>query len=209
MLAVNFFSESEKVEIAAAIREVEQNTSGEIAVMVVDESDSYPEANILSGFILGGLVSLVITELFFYDSLTYFMIFFAGLSLLIGWLTENCPPLKRIFIAKNRLDELVREQAVQSFFEKGLYKTRDATAVFFFISLFEHKLWILADEGINSKISDYDLRVYAREMANGIKQGRAAEVLCLEIDKLGKVLAEHFPARHDDENELPNQVIVG
>ena len=209
MQAENFFSESEKVEIAAAIKEVEQNTSGEIAVMVVSESDSYPEANILSGLILGGLVSLVITELFFYDSLTYFMIFFAGFSLSIGWITEHLPALKRIFIAKNRLDELVREQAVQSFYDKGLYKTRDATAIFFFISLFEHKLWILADKGINSKISEYELRVYAREMANGIRQGRAAEILCLEIAKLGDLLAEHFPARHDDENELPDQVIVG
>jgi putative membrane protein len=154
-------------------------------------------------------VSLVITELFLYDSLTYFIILLTGASLFIGWMAEHLPALKRLFISKNRLDELVREQAIQSFYEKGLYKTRDATAVFFFISLFEHKLWILADEGINSKISDYDLRVYAREMADGIKQGRAAEVLCIEIGKLGELLAEHFPARHDDEDELPNQVIMG
>jgi putative membrane protein len=209
MKAENFFNDSEMAEIAAAIKEVEKNTAGEIAVMVVDESDSYPEANILAGLILGGLVSLVITELFLYDSLTYFIILLTGASLFIGWMAEHLPALKRLFISKNRLDELVREQAIQSFYEKGLYKTRDATAVFFFISLFEHKLWILADEGINSKISDYDLRVYAREMADGIKQGRAAEVLCIEIGKLGELLAEHFPARHDDEDELPNQVIMG
>ena len=209
MKAETFFSAEEKAEIAAAIKTAEQNTAGEIAVMVVDESDSYPEANILSGLILGGLVSLVITELYFADSLTYFMIFFAVLSLFSGWMTGLFAPLKRIFISKNRLDELVREQALQSFYGKGLHMTRDATAVFFFISLFEHKLWILADKGIYSKISEYELRVYARDMANGIRQGKAAEVLCLEIAKLGEVLAEHFPARHDDENELSDQVIVG
>ncbi|MDX1775082.1 MAG: hypothetical protein R3297_00715, partial [Desulfobulbales bacterium] len=180
-----------------------------IAVMVVDASDSYPEATILSGLILGGLISLVITELYFHDSLTYFMIFYAGLSICTGWLTNHFAPLKRIFISKNRLDELVREQALQSFYEKGLHLTRDATAVFFFISLLEHKLWILADKGIYSKISEYELRVYARDMAEGIRKGKAAEVLCLEIAKLGQLLAEHFPARHDDENELPDQIIVG
>ncbi len=208
MKAENFFSAGENTEIAAAIKEVENNTAGEIAVMVVDESDSYPEGNILSGVILGGLVSLIITELFFDDSLTVFMIFFAGLSLVTGWITEHLPPLKRIFISKNRFDELVREQAVQSFYERGLHNTRDATGVFFFISLFEHKVWILADTGINSRLSQQDLQVYANDMAKGIRQGCAAEILCREIASLGEVLAQHFPAKHDDENELSNEVIV-
>lgn len=209
MKAENFFTERENAEIAAAIKEVEKNTSGEIAVMIVDESDSYPEADILSGVIIGGFVSLVITELFFGDSLTVFMIFFAGLSLVTGWMTEYFPALKRIFIAKNRMDELVREQAVQSFYERGLHKTRDATGVFFFISLFEHKVWILADTGINSKITPQELQVFAADMAEGIRQGRAADILCQEIANLGTVLAEHFPPRQDNENELSNRVIVG
>ncbi|MCL7488969.1 MAG: hypothetical protein M8357_12445 [Desulfobulbaceae bacterium] len=209
MKAENFFTERENAEIAAAIRDVEKKTSGEIAVMVVDESDSYPEADILSGVIIGGLVSLAITELFFGDSLTIFMIFFAGLSLVVGWMTDRLPALKRIFITKNRMDELVREQAVQSFYEKGLHKTREATGVFFFISLFEHKVWILADTGINSRFTPQELQVYASDMAEGIRQGRAAEILCREIAGLGEVLAEHFPARDDDENELSNEVIVG
>lgn len=209
MKAENFFSESENADIAAAIEAVENNTAGEIAVMVVDESDSYPEGNILSGVIVGGLISLVITELFFQDSLTVFMIFFAGLSLVAGFITEHIPALKRIFISKNRVDELVREQAVQSFYEKGLHKTRDATGVFFFVSLFEHKVWILADKGINSKITPEELQVYASEMAKGIRRGRAAEILCREISNLGEVLAEHFPVKDDDVNELSNQVIVG
>ena len=208
MKAENFFTDSENAQIAAAIKEVEKHTAGEIAVMVVDESDSYPEGNILSGIILGGLVSLVITELFFKDSLTVFAIFFAGASLVTGWITGHFPALKRIFISKNRSDELVREQAVQSFYEKGLHKTRDATGVFFFISLFEHKVWILADTGIYSRISQQDLQVYANDMAKGIRQGNAAEILCREIANLGVVLAEHFPARPDDENEVSNQVIV-
>jgi putative membrane protein len=209
MKAKNFFTENENADIAAAIKAVEKNTSGEVAVMVVDESDSYPESNILSGVIIGGLVSLVITELFFEDSLTVFAIFFAVLSLGTGWAIEYLPALKRIFISNNRLDELVREQAVQSFYQKGLHKTRDASGVFFFISLFEHKVWILADSGINSKISQQELQVYASDMAKGIRQGSAAEILCREIGNLGEVLAEHFPAMHDDVNELSNEVIVG
>jgi putative membrane protein len=208
MKAENFFTGSERAEISAAISEVEKNTAGEIAVMVVDQSDTYPEGNILAGLTIGGFLALIITQLFFEDSLTYFMTFFAAFILCISWLANHLPALKRIFISRNRLTEMVREQAVQAFYEKELYRTRDATAVFFFISLFERKLWILADKGINSKISPDELQAYAGDMAQGIRQGRAAEVLCSEIGRLGEVLAEHFPARDDDTDELSNQVIV-
>ncbi len=209
MKAENFFTSNEKAEIVAAISEVEKNTSGEIAVMVVDQSDSYPESNILAGLIPGGLISSIITEVYFGDSLTYFMLVFVGFFLAIAWFANYMPALKRLFISKSRLTEMVREQAVQAFFEKELYRTRDATAVFFFISLFEHRLWILADKGINSKLSPNDLQAYAGDMAKGIRQGRATEVLCMEIARLGEVLAEHFPPRDDDVDELPNRVIVG
>ena len=177
--------------------------------MVVDDSDSYPEGIILSGVILGGLLSLVLTEQFFADSLTVFMIFFAGLSLATGWMTAYVPALKRIFIPRHRMAQQVREQAVQSFYEKGLHKTRAATGVFFFVSLFERKVWILADTGINSKISSQELQAYAGDMATGIREGRAAEILCRKIASLGEVLAAHYPVQSDDINELSNQVIVG
>lgn len=209
MKAEHFFTDSEKDAIAAAIKEVEQKTAGEIAVMVVDESDSYPEGNILAGLIPGGFLSLLLTELFFGSSLTSFLLLFAGSFLSLAWATNYLPGLKRLFITDSRLTEMVREQAVQAFHEKGLHRTRDESAVFFFISLFEHKLWILADQGIYSRLSPEELQAYAGDMANGIRQGRAAEVLCREITELGKVLAEHFPPRDDDEDELPNQVMVG
>jgi putative membrane protein len=209
MQAENFFSESENAQIAEAIGRVEKTTSGEIAVMVVDASDSYPEGSILAGVLLGGLVSLVITELFFADSLTVFMIFFVGFSLAAGFLAGCFPALKRIFIPKQRMEQQVREQAVQAFYEKELHKTREATGVFFFVSLFEHKVWVLADTGINSSISPQELQAYASDLAKGIRDGRAAEILCREIASLGKVLTEHFPVKPDDVNELSNQVITG
>ena len=78
MKAENFFSSSEKEKIAAAIGEVEKTTAGEIAVMVVDQSDSYPEGNILAGLIPGCLMAYVLTQFSFGDSLTYFLLLLAG-----------------------------------------------------------------------------------------------------------------------------------
>jgi putative membrane protein len=207
MKSETFFSATENEEITRTIQEVELQTSGEVAVMVVEQSDSYPESRILSGVLIGSLLALGITDLLLDDSLWGFLPLAATFSLLIAWLVGYLPMVRRIFVSGARLEEMVREQAVQEFFKQGLYKTRDATGVLFFISLFERRVWVLADQGINEKISPESLQAYAADIASGIKEGRAAEALCLQIRGVGKVLAQHFPVRNDDINELTDQVM--
>ena len=209
MKSKEFFSEVENGEITRTIQEVELQTSGEVAVMVVEQSDSYPESRILAGVIMGSLLALGVTDFLLDDSLWKFLPLAAIFSLLIAWLTDYLPLVKRFFVPGTRLEEMVREQAVQGFFEQGLYKTRDATGVLFFISLFERRVWVLADQGINEKISQESLQAHAADIATGIRDGRAAEALCREIRGVGKVLAQHFPVRDDDINELPDQVMHG
>lgn len=209
MKSETFFSEADNADITGAIREVELQTSGEIAVMVVEQSDSYPESRILAGIIVGGLLALAVTDLWFEDSLWGFLPLAAVFALLISWLIEYLPAVKRFFIPATRLEEMVREQALQGFYQQGLYKTRDATGVLFFISLFEHRVWVLADQGIYEKISQENLQAHATDIAAGIKDGRAAAALCEEIRRAGQVLAHHFPVRDDDTNELPDQILHG
>lgn len=206
MRADNFFTQTEKERIAQTIGAVEKLTAGEIAVLIVDESDRYPESAILSGITLGSVVALVVTDLFFHDSLWFFLptALLAGLA--IGWLTGRVPALKRLFIPQTRLEEEVGQRALQAFYDKGLHRTRDATGVLFFISLLEHKAWVLADQGIYQQINQETLNQYAANVAAGIKQGRAGEALRQEIEKIGIILAQHFPIKPDDTNELPNEV---
>ncbi|MBC8316668.1 MAG: hypothetical protein H8E41_02100 [Desulfobulbaceae bacterium] len=208
MKADNFFTSEEKDTIAKTIGKVEKKTAGEVAVMVVDTSDSYPESLVLAGVLMGGLSALLVTDLFFNDSLWIFLPLATLFSFVFGWLTNQAPIIKRYFIPKARIEEEVEQRAIQAFYEKGLYKTRDDTGVLFFISLLEHKAWVLADQGIYSKIPQETLQEYAVDIATGIKKGRAAEVLCQEISKVGEILAEHFPVKDDDTNELPNKVFT-
>ncbi len=176
---------------------------------MVDRSDPYPEANILAGILMGGLLSLGITDYYFHASQWYFVSLALVLAVFFGWLANSIPPLKRIFTPGFRMENQVKEQAVQVFFEQGLYATRDNTGVLFFISLFEHRVWVLADKGIYEKINQETLQSHADTVALGIKQGAAAEVLSREILKVGDILAEHFPRRADDTNELSDEVIIG
>ncbi|MFC1523368.1 TPM domain-containing protein [Thermodesulfobacteriota bacterium] len=209
MKADIFFTEADKKRIAETVRKVETSTSGEVAVMVVDASDAYPEGQMLAGATVGGLVALGLTDLYFADSLWTFLLLFLGLSLTFGWLTEFLPEIKRFFTPKGRIEIQVQDKALRAFYEEGLYQTRDATGVLFFISLFEHRVWILADKGIYEKIAPEELQAYADDIARGVKTGTATDALCREMEKIGAILTEHFPIKPDDINELDNEVIVG
>lgn len=208
MKAETFFNDSEKENISGAIREVETRTAGEVAVMVVDRSDTYPEARFLAGILIGGLLGLIITDLFFDDSLWHYVPMTVLFAAIIGFGIGFAPSLLRFFVTPGRLETKVNERAIRAFYEKGLYKTRDDTGVLFFLSLFEHKVWVLADEGIYSKISQENLQEYAQDIATSVKKGTAGEALCREIRNVGEILARHFPIKQDDTNELSNKVII-
>jgi putative membrane protein len=80
--------------------------------------------------------------------------------------------------------------------------------VLFFLSLFERKVYVLADQGIYSKIGQEALDRYAKMVAEGIKKNRACTALCQAIQDAGQLLSTHFPAVAGDTNELPDGVIV-
>ncbi len=204
-----FFSDADKQSISEAIRAVETTTAGEIAVMVVDESDSYPESILLAGFIPGFLIALLFTDLFFDDSLWYFLALCLPAVLCCALVACQFPALRRWFTPNNQLEARVSARALQAFYEKRLYRTRDNTGVLFFISLAEHKVWVLADKGINAKIAAGELQEFASDVARGVKEGQAARILCKEIHRIGEILALHFPVQDDDVNELSDEVITG
>lgn len=209
MKADTFFSEQDKKIIEATIAEVETKTAGEVAVMVVDQSDSYPEAQVFSGVLFGSGVALALTEIFFAESLWAFLPLAVFFATLIGVLSRFLPSLIRLMGSGQRMENMAQARALQAFYEKGLYKTRDDTGVLFFISLLEHRVWVLADSGIYSKISPDELQDYAHMVAQAIKEGNVTTILCQEVRRVGEVLAHHFPIKNDDTNELSNKVIVG
>jgi len=203
-----FFTAEEKERLKAATHEVESRTIGEIVVMVVDHSDHYIEAEVLGSVLLGSLLSLILTVLFFHSSIwSYiplsFIFFFPCWFLFI-----KVETLKRFFIGIGRKEEAVRLRAERAFFERGLYRTRKNTGVLFFLSLLERKVWVLADKGIYEKMSQETLNRFANEVSRAIKEGRACDALCQAIQEIGAYLAKYFPITPEDTNELPDEVMT-
>jgi putative membrane protein len=206
--ADNFFSEQEKQRASILVKKAERKSSGEIAVMVVDESDSYREAEILGATLLSAFIALVVAV-----SLHHVTIWSYIPAVMLFWFParyfmRGFPRFKLAVVGKKRLEEAVRERAVSAFFEKKLYRTRGETGILIFISILEHKVWILGDRGINQQIEPLSWLALAGELAGEIRKGHAFEGLCAVIEKLGRILEEHFPREADDTNELPDEVIV-
>ena len=206
--AENFFTPEEKKRLKAITQEVESRTIGEIVVMVVDRSDHYIEAEVLGGILLGSLLSLILTVLFFHSSIwSYvplsFLFFFP-----CRFLFQRMEALKKLFIGMRRKEEAVRLRAERTFFEKGLYRTKKNTGVLFFLSLLERKVWVLADKGIYEKMDQETLNRFADEVSGGIREGRACEALSQAIQEIGVLLSKHFLITPDDTDELPDDVMT-
>ena len=206
--AEKIFTEEEKKRIEDTTRDVESRTIGEVAVMVVDSSDQYIEAEVLGGIFLGSLLSLIITALYFNSSVWSFIPVSLILFFPSRFLFRKFPVLKISFIGFRRKEETVRQRAVRAFYEKGLYKTRKNTGVLFFISILERKVWVLADKGIYEKIEQETLNKFAITVSQGIKEGRACDSLCDAIREAGELLAKHFPVTPGDTDELSNKVMT-
>ncbi len=203
-----FFTAEEKERLKAITHEVESKTIGEIVIMVVDHSDHYIEAEVLGSVLLGSLLSLILTVLFFHSSIwSYiplsFLFFFPCWLLFI-----KVEVLKKRFIGTRRKEEAVRLRAERAFFERGLYKTKKNTGVLFFLSLLEKKVWVLADKGIYEKMDQETLNRFANEVSSGIREGRACEALSQAIREIGGLLSQHFPITPNDTDELPNEVMA-
>ena len=90
----------------------------------------------------------------------------------------------------------------EAFQKFRLRRTRSATGVLIYISLYKRLVRILGDDAINEKLEDKDWDDICRTVIPGIRDRRAAEGLREAIQKCGILLSEHFPIQPGDQNEL-------
>lgn len=212
-LAEKFLTKTEQEQIKAAVASAEKKTAGEIVCMIVSSSYHYPMASVLgataialpvallAAHFLGGLLWIGTQNMWFFLGL--FGIVFA----LMYWVLGQSATLKRLFISRKEIDEEVEEAAVTGFFRHGLYRTRDASGVLLFISVLEHKVWLLADKGIQAKVPQNEWDELVGSITKGIRKGQSAESICNTIQTIGDLLQTHFPIKADDSDELKNLII--
>jgi putative membrane protein len=143
-----------------------------------------------------------------HDSVWYYLPVAAVLFFPVYSLVKRLPFLSLPFISRTRLTQAVRDRALRAFYEQGLHRTAHATGVLIFISLFERRVWILGDRGINERIAQQEWDAMIEQLVTGIGQQQITAALCAVIGRCGVLLRTHFPPQSADANELSDDVIL-
>lgn len=114
----------------------------------------------------------------------------------------------RVLVAKEKAEDAVA--AARKHFERlGMTKTAERNGVLIFVAPRSHTFAVIGDSGVHEKCGGAFWRLLAAAMELQFKRGEFTAGLVDGIEKAGALLAEHFPRRPDDRNELPNTVEEG
>ncbi len=105
-----------------------------------------------------------------------------------------------------RPDALRRARTV--FVHLGMHLTAQRHGVLIYLAVEDRKLAIVGDEGIHQYVGDGYWEGLRDAMIATLREGRPLVAVLTGIAEVGRVLAEHFPRRPGDENELSDQVSV-
>ena len=212
------FSQHDLEQIKSAVARAEEKTSGEIVPFLISRSDRY-DISIWRGASLLSMLGLGIAMLVY--------TFYSGWGL--GWMYEGygvalfllvmgllgallgayVPFVKRMLAGTSNMERMVHHRAMRAFVEEEVFNTRDRTGILLFISLLEHRIEVLGDEGINKKVRDDEWVEVVFLIRNGIKKGEPAAGLVEAIDRCGELLERKgVNIRPDDTDELSNELRI-
>jgi putative membrane protein len=198
-------TESDKARVTAAIRDTESRTAGEIFCVIARQSSDYqlvPIAWAAGVALAAPLPLLALTN--WSAPVVYLQQVIA--FLLVAMALSHSKIRFRIVPRQARHDR-AHAEAMRQFFAQGIDKTEHRTGVLIFASAAERYVEVVADAGINDKVSAdvWDDAVQALVWA--IKEGRPADGFVAAIERCGAVLAEHFPPGALKRDELPDKLV--
>ena len=107
-------------------------------------------------------------------------------------------------------DAPARERAITLFGKLRVWDTEHNNGVLIYLLLAEHAIEIVADRGIDSRVSDEDWAAMAKRMGAAFREGRFEDGLTQALEEVSALLVEHFPLAEGepDSNELPDAPVI-
>lgn len=207
--AVDVLSATDLEAVHAALRAGELRTIGEIVPMVVERSDAHPAAAWRAAAGAAFVGSVLLSAWLPWHAPHWLLACQLALAGVAFVATRRLPDLARTWIGEARATELAEEQALQEFFRLRLHETAGRSGVLLFVSLFERRVVVLADQGIDTKAANAAIWTATKDaVLEGVARGNLRDGLIAGIQHASDVLANHFPAQPGDRNELPDRLIV-
>lgn len=225
-----YLGEADHARVTEAVRRAELSTSGEIVTILADRSDGYTDVAMAWSAVaaLGALSAVALMPDFylgkfewllgglFWDSwnhewtparLLWIAALVAALKFLGMMLVQLWPPLKYFLIPPPIKTARVHARAVDLFKVGAERRTHGRTGILIYLSMREHRAEVVADAAIADHVDDAVWGEAMVAMLAELKAGRTAEAMVAGVERVGAVLAEHFPRAEDDRNELPDRLI--
>ena len=218
-------SEADHAKVSAAIAAAEANSDGEIVSVVTQRSDPYHDVALhwallvligtLAVFAAWPAVLYFWFDLFFggwrpepslRELLTLLMVL-AVLKFTAALLILRYMPLRLALTPRGTKARRARRRAIDIFKAAAERRTEGRTGILIYLSMGEHESEIVADESITKVTSPDTWGEAMAALLADVREGRPADGICAAVERIGVVLAEHFPKSAGNENEIPDKLI--
>jgi putative membrane protein len=200
----HLLSTAEAATVAEHVARAERGTAGEIVVVLAERSAGYERQRAAVSFTATLLAAMALYT--FVPSLPELWVLCAQAPIMaVFWSLSGLAPVTRRLVPSGAQRAAVLARAEQSFLEQGVTETRDRSGVLLFLSEAERRVELLADRGIHERVGTEDWQTLVNEVVKAIREGRAVAGIAGAVDAIGARLAQHFPPRADDINELADE----
>ena len=112
----------------------------------------------------------------------------------------------RVFVSNEMIDDVMTAAKTQ-FNKLGMANTKNRNGVLVFFAPKTERFAVIGDQGIHEKCGQAFWDDVCALMTERLKAGQYTDAVVAAVQRVGDLLAQHFPRDPGDINELPNQVI--
>jgi putative membrane protein len=198
-------TDADRARVVDAIRAAEGQTSGEIYCVITGASSNYRLVPLAWAALVALAVPLPLIHFTEWPAVAIYLLQLVAFLALLLLLSR--PGLRyRIVPARTKRDR-AHAEGVRQFLARGLQDTEARTGVLIFVSVAERYAEILADAGIDKKVTPDVWERAVAALISGIRSGRPGDGFIAAIEHCTTVLASHVPPGAINRDELPNAVV--
>ncbi|HXT06187.1 MAG TPA: TPM domain-containing protein [Roseiarcus sp.] len=177
--------------VAAAIRDAEERSCGQLVCVLAHASSNYAHVPILWA---STLALLLPWPLIHWTDWSVQRIFLLQLALfLVAGVALSWMPLRLALVPRPVRQARAHRAAVEQFFLRHVSHTQNRSGVLIYVSLAERYARIIADEGIAAKVPNAEWQAAIDALVAHMRDGRIASGFIAAIERCAAVLAAHAP----------------